>query len=64
MSDAMLLEIIRRLPPEKAQEIYDFASFLDQTYPAAATPNKLEGFGSEDEMLDYINDIGRKVYAS
>ncbi|MDR0501207.1 MAG: DUF2281 domain-containing protein [Coriobacteriales bacterium] len=64
MSDAALLEIIRRLPPEKAQEIYDFATFLYNAYRVELPESeKIDGFASEDEMISYINDIGRIVYA-
>jgi hypothetical protein len=67
MTDSALLELVKRLPPTKAQELYDFARFLAQSCPATEASNsteKLEGFNSEDEMIDYINDVGRLVYAS
>jgi hypothetical protein len=66
MTDAALLEIVRRLPPGKAQELYDFARFLAQSCPDPETPSTaetIEGFASEDEMINYINDIGKLVYA-
>jgi hypothetical protein len=66
MTDAALLELVKRLPPTKAQELYDFARFLAQSCPAAEvsySTDKLEGFNSEDEMVDYINDVGRLIYA-
>jgi hypothetical protein len=65
MTESQLLELIRRLPPNKAQEVYDFALFLDESMKRNAinTPDKrIEGFTSEGEMIDYINDVGRLVY--
>ena len=66
MTEAQLLEIVKRLPPNKAQEVYDFALFLDETSRGAnqkAQDHLLEGFVSEDEMISYINDVGRLVFA-
>jgi hypothetical protein len=66
MTDATLLEIVRQLPPDKVQELYDFACFLAQSCPDSESLSHsgvIEGFVSEDEMIDYINDIGKLVYA-
>ena len=66
MTESMLLEIIRKLPPQKVQEVYDFASFLAQISndDISDRPEAIEGFSSEDEMLSFINDIGKTVYAN
>ena len=59
------MEIIKRLPEAKAQEVYDFALFLDDINKRSnqvSSAERLEGFSSEDEMIDYINDVGRLVY--
>jgi hypothetical protein len=66
MTDAALLDIVKRLPPDKAQELYDFALFLAQSVAAgdgAVATDKIAAFESETEMVDYINDVGRYAYA-
>ncbi|MCL1798243.1 MAG: DUF2281 domain-containing protein [Eggerthellaceae bacterium] len=66
MTESQLLEVVRQLPPNKAQEVYDFALFLSSAAGRSIqrAPNKrIEGFSSEAEMLDYANDIGKIVYA-
>jgi len=66
MTEAMLMEVVKRLPPNKVQEVYDFARFLaePQAAPKPSTDNgRIAGFESEGEMIDYINDIGKLVYA-
>jgi len=66
MTEDKLLEVVKRLPPNKAQEVYDFALFLDVSNRKSSqvSPNtRLESFVSEDEMIDYIKDVGRLIYA-
>jgi hypothetical protein len=66
MTDAVLLDIVKRLPPDKAQELYDFALFLAQSVAAgddAVATDRIAAFESETEMVDYINDVGRYAYA-
>jgi len=66
MTESMLLEIIRKLPPKRVQEVYDFASFLAQKADEdfSGRSDRIEGFSSESEMIDFINDIGTTVYAN
>jgi hypothetical protein len=71
MTKAMLLEIINQVPPHKMQTLCDFARYLafsspnnNHDVPQNEIKPKLTGFESETEMLDYINDVGKAVYAS
>jgi hypothetical protein len=61
MTDVALLEMVRRVPAAKRQELYDFARFLVETY--AEDRGGIEPFGSEDEMIAFIADVGQSVYA-
>ena len=66
MTEAALLEIIKRLPSEKAQEVYDFALFLDDVNRRSnqlSKEGRLEGFSSENEMVDFIDEVGQFIYA-
>ncbi|MCL2762268.1 MAG: DUF2281 domain-containing protein [Treponema sp.] len=63
MTEMALLEITRQIPQTKQQELYDFAYFLMEKYAHVDSKERIAAFESEDEMLDFINDIGRQVYA-
>ncbi|MCL2602546.1 MAG: DUF2281 domain-containing protein [Treponema sp.] len=63
MTEAVLLEMARSLPQDKRQELYDFAHFLVKKYADEHDGKRIAAFESEDEMLDFINDVGRQVYA-
>ena len=58
-----LLDLARQIPQSRRQELYDFASFLVEKYANEHSDERIAAFESEDEMLDFINDIGRKIYA-
>jgi hypothetical protein len=67
MTESMLLEVIKELPPDKVQEVYDFARFLAQSRSNDAADNshgRIAAFESEDEMLDFVNYVGKSVYAN
>jgi hypothetical protein len=63
MTEAALLNMIDKVPPSKRQELYDFARFLVDNYATAHDRERIESFESENEMVDFINDIGTTVYA-
>ena len=63
MTDTALLDIVRKIPQFKKQELYDFANFLVEKYADSCTKERIAAFESEDEMIDFINDIGRQAYA-
>jgi hypothetical protein len=63
MTEIALLNIIKKVPPSKTQELYDFARFLVDNYSTAQQENRIAAFESEDEMIDFINDVGRTIYA-
>jgi hypothetical protein len=63
MTEAALLEMVRKVLLSRRQELYDFARFLVDTYGDVKSDEKIGAFESEDEMLDFINDIGGAVYA-
>jgi hypothetical protein len=63
MTEARLLKIIREIPASKRQELYDFARFLSNRYSGADGRERIAAFESENEMIDFINDIGKSVYA-
>jgi hypothetical protein len=62
MTDMALLDMIERVPVSKRQELYDFAHFLADRYSAPAKSNRIEAFETEDEMVGFINDVGKTVY--
>ena len=61
MTETALLEMARQIPQNKRQELYDFACFLVEKY--AHNTERIAAFESEDEMIDFIDDVGRQVYA-
>jgi hypothetical protein len=63
MTEMALLEIARQIPQHKRQELYDFAYFLVEKYANAYSRERIAAFESEDEMIDFINDIGKQVCA-
>ena len=63
MTETTLLAMARQVPQNKRQELYDFARFLVEKYATAHSAERIAAFESEDEMIDFINDIGRQVYA-
>jgi len=62
MTETALLNMVKRVPPSKKQELYVFARFLVDNYAAAQSGNRIAAFESEDEMIDFINDVGKVVY--
>jgi len=64
MPEMALLDKARQLPQARWQELYDFACFLVEKYANVPIPReeRIAAFESEDEMIDFINDIGRQVY--
>ena len=63
MTETILLEMARQVPQSKRQELYDFAYFLVTKYASEQDEERISGFESENEMLDFINDVGKSVYA-
>jgi hypothetical protein len=63
MTEIALLDMVRQIPQHKRQELYDFAHFLVEKYANTRREECIAAFESEDEMIDFINDIGRQVYA-
>jgi hypothetical protein len=63
MTEMALLDMVRHIPQNKRQELYDFARFLAEKYTNMQSEERIAAFESEDEMIDFINDIGRQVYA-
>jgi hypothetical protein len=65
MTEMALLDMVRHIPENKRQELYDFAHFLAEKYKYTNVQSgeRIAAFESEDEMIDFINDIGRQVYA-
>jgi hypothetical protein len=63
MTEMALLDIARQIPQSKRQELYDFANFLMEKYANVHTEDRIEAFESENEMIEFINDIGKHVYA-
>jgi hypothetical protein len=64
MTETTLLEMVRQVPQYKRQELYDFAYFLVEKYAAAPGEDRIAAFESEAEMIDFINDVGKQVYAN
>jgi hypothetical protein len=62
MTEATLLKIIHEIPASKRQELYDFTRFLADNYSSADGRERIAAFESENEMIDFINDIGKSVY--
>ena len=54
----------RQVPQHKRQELYDFARFLVEKYTDMHGAERIAAFESEDEMIDFINDVGRQIYAN
>ena len=63
MTETALLEMARQVPQNKRQELYDFACFLVEKYADASGADRIGAFETEDEMIDFINDVGKHVYA-
>ena len=63
MTETTLLEMARQVPQNKRQELYDFARFLVEKYTETHGIDRIEAFETEDEMIDFINDIGKHAYA-
>jgi hypothetical protein len=63
MTETALLDMVRQVPQYKRQELYDFARFLVEKYTNTRGEERIAAFESEDEMIDFINDIGKQVYA-
>jgi hypothetical protein len=63
MTEMALLDMVRKIPQHKRQELYDFAHFLVEKYTNTHSEERITAFESEDEMIDFINDIGKQVYA-
>ena len=57
------MDIVRHIPQHKRQELYDFAHFLAEKYTNVQSEERIAAFETEDEMIDFINDIGSQVYA-
>ena len=62
MTEMALLDMARKVPQYKCQELYDFAYFLVEKYANVDNKKRIAAFESENEMIDFINDIGRQVY--
>ena len=63
MTETALLDAVRKIPQTKQQELYDFVYFLVEKYATSHAKEHIAAFESEDEMIDFINDIGKQVYA-
>ena len=63
MTETALLDIVRQVPQSRRQELYNFANFLVEKKANINNEERIAAFESEDEMVDFINDIGKQVYA-
>jgi hypothetical protein len=63
MTETALLDIVKRVPTAKRQELYDFARFLIDDHSRSRSHDRIAAFESEDEMIDFINDVGKAIYA-
>jgi hypothetical protein len=63
MTEMALLDMARQIPQSKQQELYDFARFLVEQYANNPKKERIAAFESEEEMIDFINDVGKQVYA-
>jgi len=63
MTETILLDMARQVPQSKRQELYDFAYFLVTKYANVQEEERISAFESENEMIDFINDVGKLVYA-
>ena len=61
MTERALLDIARQVPQYKRQELYDFARFLVEKYANTHNEERIAAFDSEDEMIDFINDVGMHI---
>ena len=64
MTEAALLDLARQIPQTKRHELYNFARFLVEQYANTPGEERIAGFESEDEMIDFINDVGKQVYVN
>jgi len=64
MTEMALLDITRQLPQARRQELYNFARFLVEQYKNNPNEERIAAFESENEMIDFINDVGKQVYAN
>jgi hypothetical protein len=58
MTETALLDMGRQIPPNKRQELYDFARFLMEKYTYMQSGERIAAFESEDEMIDFIRTEG------
>jgi hypothetical protein len=64
MTETALLDMVRQIPQSRQQELYDFARFLVEQYGYTSKRERIAAFESEEEMIDFINDVGKQlVYA-
>jgi hypothetical protein len=63
MTEMALLDMVRHIPQNKRQELYDFAHFLAEKYTHTRSGERIAAFESEDEMIDFITGIGGQVCA-
>ena len=63
MTEIALLDIARQIPQSKRHELYNFARFLAEQYANIPKDEHITAFESENEMIDFINDVGKVVYA-
>ncbi|MDR0494672.1 MAG: DUF2281 domain-containing protein [Treponema sp.] len=63
MTEMALLDMVRQIPQSRRQELFDFARFLVEQYASTPQKERIAAFESEDEMIDFINDVGRQIYA-
>jgi hypothetical protein len=63
MTEMTLLDMARQVPQYKRQELYDFARFLVEKYANEYSTERIAAFESENEMIDFINNVGSKYYA-
>jgi len=63
MTEMALLEMTRQIPQSRQQELYNFARFLVEQYADNPQKERIAAFESEDEMIDFINNVGSQVYA-
>jgi len=61
MTETALLDMARQIPQSRRQELYDFARFLVEQYANTSQKERIAAFESEDEMIDFINNVGKQV---
>jgi hypothetical protein len=63
MTEMALLDMARKIPQSRRQELYNYARFLVEQYADVSDEERIAAFATENEMIDFINDVGRQVYA-